>query len=73
MVHAADIGKASKDFLKKDFFAGNEFKVTQVSNSGKKKQFSLYLFRDAVRVPSRPPPSSLVPPSTPLTRLRLDR
>jgi len=36
MVHAADIGKASKDFLKKDFFAGNEFKVTQVSNSRKK-------------------------------------
>ena len=72
MVHAADIGKASKDFLKKDFFAGNEFKVTQVSNSGK-KQFILYLFRDAARVPSRPPPSSLVPPSTQLTRLRLDR
>jgi hypothetical protein len=41
MVHAADIGKASKDFLKKDFFAGNEFKVTQVSNSGKKTIQSL--------------------------------
>ena len=43
MVHAADIGKASKDFLKKDFFAGNEFKVTQVSNKGKDHFFSLFL------------------------------
>ena len=72
MVHAADIGKASKDFLKKDFFAGNEFKVTQVSNEGK-YQLIHYLRRDAARVPSRPPLSSLVLPSTLPTRLRLDR
>jgi len=37
MVHAADIGKASKDFLKKDFFAGNEFKVTQGCCKGTKQ------------------------------------
>merc|ERR1712127_387191 len=36
-VHAADIGKASKDFLKKDFFAGNEFKVTQGCCKGTKQ------------------------------------
>lgn len=29
MVKAGDIGKASKDFLKKDFFSANEVKITQ--------------------------------------------
>lgn len=29
MVKAGDIGKASKDFIKKDFFAANEVKITQ--------------------------------------------
>ena len=71
MVHAADIGKASKDFLKKDFFKGNEFKVTQVIFQSF-LPFVSCMFRDAARVPSRPPPSSLVMPSTPLTRSKLD-
>jgi len=29
MVKAADIGKGSRDFVSKDFFAGNEVKVNQ--------------------------------------------
>jgi len=29
MVKAGDIGKASKDFIKKDFFSSNEVKITQ--------------------------------------------
>jgi len=33
MVKAGDIGKASKDYLKKDFFSSNEVKVTQGKNT----------------------------------------
>ena len=29
MVKGGDIGKTAKDYLKKDFFSGNECKVTQ--------------------------------------------
>ena len=35
MVKAGDIGKASKDFLKKDFFSANEVKISQGCCSAK--------------------------------------
>merc|ERR1712130_132541 len=48
MVKAGDIGKASKDFLKKDFFSHNEVKVTQAGCCASKNTTTFKL-GDAVK------------------------
>jgi len=47
MVKAGDIGKASKDFIKKDFFANNEVKITQGCCSA--KNTTTFKLGDAVK------------------------
>jgi len=46
MVKAADIGKDAKDFMSKDFFAGNEVKVNLVDGG---KHTTTFKLGDAIK------------------------